>query len=358
MAGDDKNRGPWGSAGSNGGGRGGSGGNTPDFEEQMRRMQERFRNRRNSGGSGDSGGSGKGGFGLGWIGLPAIALLGLVLWAGTGVAYVDAGQQAVVFQFGKVSRVLDPGLNFHWPIPIETHDIVDTEQSREVTIGQRPGENLMLTQDENITDINFTVKWKVRADQPADFLLNVRGQQQTVRMVSESVMREVAGKSKLTSVMRDRDKVQDEVKEQVQALLDDYRSGILVEGVQLLKADPPSRVLEAFNDVSKAELDAESIINTAIKMRNEIVPVARGRSEAIVQEAEAYRDQVIANAAGEASRFEQILAEYKAAPKVTKERMYFETMERVFEKTDNLFLDQQSGAVPYLPLEPRRSSNR
>jgi membrane protease subunit HflK len=178
-------------------------------------------------------------------------------------------------------------------------------------------------------------------------------------MVAECVMREVVGKTRLQSVITtERDVVQTEVANQVQTLLNDYRAGIQIVSIQIDKADPPQQVIEAFNDVNVAEQDAETNINRATQYANQIVPQARGTAQRLLQEAEGYRDQIVADAQGEASRFEQIYEEYRKAPRVTRERMYLESMERVLRRTDKTILDSNSGAVPYLPLDRVQSSNR
>ena len=364
---DDKTKssGPWGGGKDEGGGDNGSPWNRPggsgggkDLEEQMRRMQERFRQRSGGGGGGRrGGGSGAGGFGP--LGILIIAGIALLAWLSTSVVMVDPGQQAAVFRFGKWQTNFGPGLHFHLPAPFEEHELVEVESRQETRIGKNLEESLMLTEDENIVDIQFSVFWKVKPEAPQDFILNVKRADKAVEMVAESVMREVVGKTKLQSVITtERDVVQQEVVRQVQKLLDDYRAGIDVLGVQIDKADPPQQVIEAFNDVNVAEQDAETNINQATQYANQVVPQARGSAQRILQEAEAYRDQVVADAQGEASRFEQIYEEYRKAPRVTRERMYLESMERVLSRTDKMILDQNSGAVPYLPLERTQSSNR
>jgi membrane protease subunit HflK len=372
---DDKNKGsgPWGSGDNGGSGSGGdnspwnrpgngksgggSGGN--DLEDQMRRMQERFR--RGSGGGGKGRGGSAKGPNLGPFGFIIIGGVALFAWLATGVVVVGPGDQAVVFRFGEWKTNFTPGLHFHLPSPIEQHEIVEVEKSEEERIGASSQESLMLTEDENIADIEFTVKWKVKSDAPQDFVLNVKGPQEAVRQVAESVMREVVGKSKLQPLITtERGAVEQEVTTQIQTLLDDYRAGILIEGVQIAKSDPPAQVIEAFNDVNVAEQDAEKNINEATRDANQVVPKARGTAQRLLQEAEGYRDQIVADAEGEASRFEQIYEEYRKAPRVTRERMYLETMERVLERTDKTILDSNSGAVPYLPLDrvtPRSGGN-
>ena len=333
-----------------GGGSSGNGGS--DLEQQMKRMQERFRKRSGGGGGGGGRRSGGGGpnFGpLGFVVLIGIALLG---WLSTSVVMVDPTQQAAVFRFGKWQTNFGPGLHFHLPAPLEEHDLVEVENRKETRIGKNLEESLMLTQDENIVDIQFSVFWKVDSEHPENFILNVKNPSEAVEQVSESVMREVVGKTRLQSVITtERDVVQAEVAKQVQALLNDYRAGIQILAVTIDRSDPPQQVIEAFNDVNVAEQDAETNINQATQFANEVVPQARGSAQRILQESEAYRDQVLADAQGEASRFEQIYEQYRKAPRVTRERMYLETMERVLERSDKLIMDQESGAVPYLPLE-------
>jgi len=350
--------GPWGSGGGSGDdGNGGSpwnrpggGGNSngPDLEEQMKRMQERFRSRRR----GSRGGGGKGGGGIGKGGFFIIALVGLLSWLSTGVVVVDAGEQAAIFRFGKWQTNFDSGFKVHWPAPVETHELVPVEQRQELSVGQNNDESLMLTADENIVDIEFSVFWKVKTDAPQDFVLNVKNPENAVRRVSESVMREIVGKSLLQSLITDgRQAVQGDVKIQAQALLDEYRAGIELLDVQIRKADPPGPVIEAFNDVNVAEQDAEKVINQAQQEANKIVPEARGTAERLLAEAQGYRDSVIANANGDAQRFKLNYEEFRKAPRVTRERMFLETLEEVLSKSEKTILDSDAGAVPYLPLD-------
>lgn len=371
---DDKTKGsgPWGGGGSgNNGGEGGSPWNRPgkpdsgkekdqpaDLEEQMRRMQERFRQRRGGGGGGRKGGGrgGAGGGGLGRgagpLGILVIVGVGLLAWLSTSVVVVDPTQQAAVFRFGKWQANYGPGLHFHLPAPLESHRLIQVETRNETRIGNTQDESLMLTQDENIVDIHFSIIWKVDTQNPENYVLNVRDPDTTVAMVGESVMREVVGKTRLQDIITtERDQVQQQVAEQTQTLLNEYRAGVQILQVQIGKADPPLPVIEAFNDVNVAEQDAETLTNQATQFANQIVPQARGTASRLQQEAEAYRDQIVADANGEAARFDQIYEEYRKAPRVTRERMYLETMERVLERSDKLIMDQESGAVPYLPLE-------
>lgn len=377
---DDKSKGsgPWGggSSGSGGGeggspwnrpsggedrkggaGGGGGGKDQPDLEEQMRRMQERFRQRRGGGGGG---GRRRGGGGaqlpnFGPLGVMVIVGVVILSWLSTSFVIVDPTQQAAVFRFGKWQTNFGPGLHFHLPAPIESHRLMQVETRNETRIGSNAAESLMLTQDENIVDIQFSVFWKIDTQNPENYLLNVRDPDITVAQVAESVMREVVGKTSLQNIITtERDKVQQEVAAQTQALLNEYRAGVEILSIQIDKSDPPQPVIEAFNDVNVAEQDAETLTNQAAQFANQIVPQARGTAQRLAQEAEAYRDRVIADASGEAARFDQIYEEYRKAPRVTRERMYLETMERVLERADKMILDQNSGTVPYLPLERTR----
>ncbi|MEL7482068.1 MAG: FtsH protease activity modulator HflK [Pseudomonadota bacterium] len=354
--------GPWGSGSGKGNGNGnggspwnrptgsgGQGGKGPDLEEQMRRMQERFRARR---GGRRGNGNGGGGRGLGRGGFFILGAVALFAWLATGVVVVDAGQQAAIFRFGKWQTNFGSGLHFHLPTPIETHEIVPVEERQEISIGQTTDESLMLTADENIVDIQFSIFWKVKTDAPQDFILNVKDPQEAVRRVSESVMREVVGKSELELLITERRAaVQLEVQEQAQALLDEYRAGIEILDVQIRKADPPQPVIAAFNDVNVAEQDAETLINQARREANRLVPEARGTAQRLLRESEGYRDQVIADANGQAQRFNQIYEEYRQAPRVTRERMFLETLEKVLARSQKTILDNDAGAVPYLPLD-------
>ncbi|MEM9739152.1 MAG: FtsH protease activity modulator HflK [Pseudomonadota bacterium] len=352
--------GPWGSGGSGGnnnggspwnrpgGGQGGGGGGGSDIEEQMRRMQERFR--RGVGGRGGSGGGGAG-RGFGPFGFIIIAAVALIAWLSTGVVVVGPGEQAAIFRFGEWVDNKDPGFHVHLPTPIETHVLVDTEAQNQILIGRSQDESLMITEDENIVDVEFSVFWKIDSAQPQDFILNVKEPEAAVRMVAESVMREVVGKSTRQAVITtERGRVQQEVKAQVQELLNLYRAGVEIQDVQMTKSDVPAPVVEAFNDVNVAEQDAERNINNATRDANQVVPEARGEASRLIQEAEGYRDQVIADATGEAARFLSIYNEYRLAPQVTRERMYLETMEKVLGGAEKTILDSDSGAVPYLPL--------
>jgi len=361
------NGGPWGSGSGNGNGGGGDGGSPwnrpggnggggrgPDLEDQMRKMQERFSRR--GGGGGRRGGRKGPNFGPG--GFMLLGLVAVLSWLATGVVVVDEGERAAVFRFGEYQSNFKPGFHIHLPAPIETHEILASETQNRTSIGLNDGEKLMLTGDENIVDVQFTVFWYYDGERPENFILNVdhdgRDNQDSklVKDAAESVMREVVGKSTLDAVITTgRTELQVSVKAQLQALLTDYNAGVNIENVEIQEARQPGPVRAAFIDVINAGQDAEKKIQQANEYRNGIVNRSEGQALQILQDAEAYRDQVIADATGEASRFTQILTEYRKAPQVTRERMYLETMERVLANTDKLILDSDSGAVPYLPLD-------
>ena len=351
--------GPWGGGSENGGGGdkgspwnrpgGGGQGGGNDLEDQMRKMQERFRRGRGGGGKSGRGGAGKG---IGPFGLMLIGLVALGSWLFSGVVVVDEGERAAIFRFGEWQTNFGPGFHVHLPSPIETHEILQAEVQQETAIGLNSSESLMLTGDENIVEVQFTVFWKLSSEKPEEFILNIDDGDVLVQASAESVMREVIGKSNLEDIITTaRLEIQQQVKLQTQALLDDYRAGVEIQDIQILAAQAPPQVIDAFLDVVNAGQDATTTINEAEQYSNEIVPRARGQAQRLLQQAEAYRDQVIADATGEASRFNKIYEEYRKAPRVTRERMYLETMQRVLGRTDKIILDSDSGTVPYLPLD-------
>lgn len=354
------NGGPWGSGGSGGNGNGGSpwgrpggsgggqGGGGNDIEEQMRKMQERFSRRGRNGGGGGRGS----GPNLGPGGFILLGVVAFVAWLATGIVVVDEGERAAVFRFGEYQKNFTPGFHVHLPAPIETHEILPSERQQETQVGVNQGESLMLTGDENIVDVQFRVFWFYDGESPEDFILNIDNGTPLVKAAAESVMREVVGKSTLDAVLTTgRGEIAQTVREQLQTLLSDYGAGVQIENVEIQEALAPAPVRGDFIDVINAGQDAERLVQEANQYANDIVPRARGDAQRILQDAQAYRDRVIADATGEADRFKQILTEYRKAPRVTRERMYLETMESVLGKTDKLILDSDSGAVPYLPLD-------
>lgn len=361
-------RGPWGQ-GPTGPGRGGP--QPPDLEELLRRSQDRLRQALPSGS-----------FGAGGI---ALALFILVaLWLASGFYWVDERQVGVVMRFGQFSKLTQPGLNYHLPWPVETVETPTLVRQFEyigyrpegVETGQTgrerdvPEESLMLTGDENIIEIDFSVAWRVR--DAVDYLFNVQDPGTAIKAVAESAMREVVGSSKLFDILgregvdgaegnaeATRPKLIRQVQQIMQAALDSYGAGILIEEVQFQRVDPPQQVLAAFRDVQAARAEAERKRNEARAYENKIIPEAQGEAERIKQAAQAYWRQVINESRGEADRFRALYEEYRRSPAVTRERLFIETMERVLGPMNKIILDEKgagSGVVPYLPLDQLRNT--
>jgi membrane protease subunit HflK len=276
----------------------------------------------------------------------------------------------VVLRFGKDVREVQPGLNYHLPYPIETVLTPKALRVNKIDIGMRlvddirrgatardvPEESLMLTGDENIVDVDFSVLWKVKPTGVGQYLFNIQNPEGTVKAVAESAMREVVGRSDIQPILTGaRQTIENAVQELMQKTLDTYGAGILVQQVQLQKVDPPTQVIDAFRDVQAARADLERSINEAQTYTNRVVPEARGKVAQITQAAEAYKSQTVAEATGQTSRFLKIYEQYKKAPDVTRERMYLETMERVLGGADKIIMDSgrdggSGSVVPYLPL--------
>ncbi len=264
----------------------------------------------------------------------------VALWAVTGVYVVQPNQQGVVSTFGAFSRVANPGLRYHLPFPIESVEKVSVSEIRTTDIGATGAdggeERLMLTSDENIVDLAFSVQWRV-SDAPK-YLFNVRDPDSVIRAVGESAMREVVGKTALTPILTTgRGQLQLEAERLMQQILDRYDAGVFVESVQIQTATPPPPVIDAFRDVQRASQNAQSAAN-----------VARGQSAQIVQQAKGYREQVVREAAGEAARFNQVYDQYKLAPGVTRERLYIETMQRVLANSNKVIIDSKGASAPVI----------
>jgi len=304
-----------------------------------------------------------------------ITLLAIVLWLFSGIFQVAPDERGLVMRFGKFNRIADPGLSYHLPYPIESVQIPKVTRVTSISIGVRlvedtrrgtqtrdvPEESLMLTGDENIVDVDFTVFWVVAAGATGvtDFRFNMQNPEGTVKAVAESAMREVIGRSELEPVLTGgRQRIETEVHELVQKTLDQYKAGITVTQVQMLKVEAPTQVIDAFRDVQVAQADQERAQNDARNYAGRVVPEARGRAAQLLQSGDAYREQTVAEAIGQTARFNKIYEEYKKAPDVTRQRLYLETMERLFGGTDKVILDssgQGSGVIPYLPLPELRN---
>jgi modulator of FtsH protease HflK len=326
----------------------------PDFDEWLKKSQEQFQ-RMFGGSSGNEKRS-------------VILLLAVVglLWLSSGIYFVKADEQGVVLRFGEYHRTTGAGLNYHFPYPFESVMTPRVTAINRVEIGFRSGgrgksdllsqESLMLTGDENIVDINFEVQWKISAAEA--YLFNVRNPEDTVKAVAESAMREVIGKNAIAKVLTaGREDVEVATKGLMQKVLDDYKTGIEVVSVNLRDVNPPDEVLAAFRDVQSARVDMETARNEAEAYRNDIVPKARGEAQKLMLDAEAYKQEVIARAQGEASRFAAVYNEYKQAKDVTKKRMYLEAMEEILAGMNKVIVEGRGsqGVLPYLPLPELKS---
>lgn len=355
--------GPWGTPprGPSGGG-GGNGGQPPDLEDLLRKSQDRLKSILPGGGGGGSVG------GLGGKGVGLAAAAALVLWLVTGFYRVEPDQVGVELVLGKVSDQTQPGLNYNWPYPLGQVYTPQVLAVREITVGMRetdtgrggitsrdvPEESLMLTADENLVDVDFKVQWQVK-DAP-QFLFSIQRPEETVKAVAESAMREAIGRTNISLILtEDRRRIEIAVRELMQKALDDYRSGIDIRLVQMQKVDPPQQVIDAFRDVQAARIDAERLQNEAQAYANRVVPEARGQAAQIINAAQAYQRQAVEDARGQADRFVKVYEEYAKAPDITRERLYLETMERVFGGMEKVIIDQSQsggqGVVPYLPLD-------
>lgn len=333
----------------------------PDLDQLWREFNQRlnrlFGNK--GGGRGDGGGSGfnpdmKGA----GIGAGLIAAIVAFLWLVSGFFIVQEGQTAVVMTFGKYSHSTPAGFNWRWPYPIQSHEVVNVSQVRTVEIGYRSNirnkqakESLMLTDDENIIDIQFAVQYRLKS--ASEWLFNNRDQGEMVRQVAETSIREIVGKSKMDFVLYEgREKVAFDVGQLMQQITDRYNAGVQIINVTMQAVQPPEQVQAAFDDAVKAGQDRERQKNEGQAYANDVIPRARGGASRLLQEAEAYRSQVVATAEGDASRFKQVLVEYQKAPTVTRERMYLETMQQIFSNTTKVMVDSRSGSnLLYLPLD-------
>ena len=344
-------KGPWGSGPQPGGGP-----KPPDLEDLLRNAQDRLQQFL------------PGGYFSG-LGVALILLLVIAVWAISGFFRVQSEELGVVLRFGKHVRTVGPGLSYHLPYPIEAVQFpkalrVSTlnigfaldDSPRRTRDGRRdiPEESLMLTGDENIVDVQFTVLWRIKPNGAADYLFNIQNPEGTVKAVAESAMREVVGRSEIQPILTSKkDRTEREVHERMQETLDNYGSGIQIQQLQMGNVNPPADVIQSFNDVQNAKTELESLSNEAQTYANRVVPDARGRAAQILQIAEGYKQQAVAEAKGQSSRFLQVYEEYNKAKDVTRQRIYLETMERILGNSDKLVYDGGSsgqGIVPYLPL--------
>lgn len=362
--------GPWGQGGGQGGGRGGRGGGSggsgggpwgqgggggqtpPDLDQAIRQGRDALR-RVMPGGAG----SGKS--------LILLLIIFLGIWAATGFYRVNPQQQGVVLRFGEWIRTTAPGLHYHLPYPIETVLTPEVTRDNRIEIGFRDisgnsssrrdiaDESQMITGDENIVDIDFVVFWRI--SDAGQYLFNLAEPDDTIKVAAEAVMREIIGRTPIqTALTEGRQDIQVQARSQLQDLLDEYVSGVRVRDVQLLAVDPPSDVIDAFNEVQRARQDRDRLKNEAEAFRNDVVPRARGAAAKLIAEAEAYQAEVMNRAAGDSSRFDQVYGAYRVNPDVTRERIYIETVEEIFTNVEKIIIDEDasgSGVVPYLPLK-------
>jgi modulator of FtsH protease HflK len=334
-------------------------GGPPDLDEVWRKFNQKLNNlfgsKGGDGGTPSGGGSGFAG-GRNVVGI-LIGILALV-WIASGFYIVDTGQRGVVLRFGKFLETTEPGPRWHLPWPIESREIVNIDQVRTVEVGYRNNvkskvlkESLMLTDDENIIDLQFAVQYLLK--DPVDFLFVNRGPDEAALHIAETAMREIVGKNKMDFVLYEgRAEIATRAKLLMQEIHDRYRTGISISQVTLQNIQPPEQVQAAFDDAVKAGQDRERLKNEAEAYANDVVPRARGLASRLKEEAEGYKLAVTANAEGEASRFSQIFAEYQKAPQVTRQRIYLDTMQTVMNNTSKVVVDQKGGnSLLYLPLD-------
>ncbi|MFN3513306.1 MAG: FtsH protease activity modulator HflK [Phenylobacterium sp.] len=354
---DNANPGPWGSPSPNDGDRDrnnrpgprrplGGGPRGPrgpdDLNETIERLRRRLRDFFN----------GPGGQGVRPGAIAAMAAVGFGLWALSGFYIVQPNEQAVVMTFGAHTRSEGPGVRYHLPAPIERVEKVAVTSLNRIDVGGSsnnplPEESLMLTGDENIIDLEFSVTWRV-SDAPR-FVFTLRDPEVSVKAVAESAMREVVGKTPLDIVLTTgRGQVQRQAAELMQRVLDSWGAGVSVVEVQIRSANPPREVIAAFRDVTNAEQDKESAVNEANAYRNRVVNEAEGDAARIIQSAQGYREQAVREATGDAARFDQIYTEYRRAPDVTRERLYVETMQRVLQNSNKVIIDGKGASAPII----------
>jgi membrane protease subunit HflK len=289
----------------------------------------------------------------------------LLTWLGSGIYIVDQGKRGVVTRFGAYAETTKPGPNWHWPVPIEKVSIVNIEQQRAIELGYRdnnrysksassnlPQESLMLTRDENIVNVRLAVQYQI--NDAKKYLFNVKDNEETLKQLTESVERGVIGRNDMDFILTEgRSQIVNEIKTEIQKAMDEYQAGISIASVNLQDAQPPEEVQNAFADAIRAREDKQRLINEAQAYSNEIIPKARGAAARLLQEAEAYEAQKVAQAKGDTERFEQLLAEYEKAPAITRKRLYLEATEKLYGSANKVLVDSTQGAAPafYLPLQ-------
>jgi len=320
----------------------------PDLDELVRKMQAKFGGVFGKrGGSGGGGGSRRGGPAMGF-GIGLLVVIGLVVWALSGIYIIDSAERGVVLRFGEYQQTVGPGPHWHIPYPVEQVYKVNVDAVRDVRHRAQ-----MLTKDENLISIGMAVQYQVKNAE--DYLFNVRDPDYTLRQVTESGLREVVGSRTFDDILGElggRQVLVNETQQQIQTLLDRYGAGLRVTKVNLESAQPPQEVQAAFEDAIKAREDKDRLKKQAEAYARDVIPKAEGDAERIEQEAEAYRRQVVDAARGETSRFMQVLTEYSKAPEITRRRLYLETMEQVLANVSKVLVKvEQGNNILYLPLD-------
>lgn len=296
-----------------------------------------------------------------WFGYAKYGImLVFALWICSGFYQVQPSEQGVVLRFGRYAETTDAGLHYHLPAPIEKVIKVNVTQERSINLGSADNrdfrnnaftESHMLTGDENIVDINLTVVWKIK--DAKNYLFSMRSPDETVSVAAQSVLREIVGQSEMQPIITgDRGKVEDETKDELQRVLDEFNAGIVIVRVKLQKADPPREVVDAFNEVQRAKADMERFKNEAEAYRNEVIPRAKGHAAQIAQDAEAYKSATVNKAEGEAKRFASVYEAYKNGKAVTIRKMYLDSIESVLSKANKVIIDpsQKGNLLPVLSL--------
>lgn len=297
-----------------------------------------------------------------------IFVLVISVWLLSGIYIIDPAEKGVVLRFGAFQEETSAGPHWHLPYPIESLSRINVEQIRTTQIGYRDAlnnrlsgnvssESLMLTKDENMIDAKFAVQYKIQDVQA--YLFNVANPDGTLRHVAESAIRQVVGKNTMDYILTEgRSAIADSIKDRSQELLNRYQTGLIITTVNMQDAQPPEQVQAAFSDAVKAREDKQRFINEAQTYANDILPKSRGKAARILEEAKAYKSQIISKSEGESSRFKQILTEYEKAPKVTKERLYRETIETVLANSNKVVVDSKASSMIYLPIDKLINSNR
>lgn len=331
----------------------------PDLDQVMRDLSRKintmFGKSGNNGSSGPTSGNGNN------VSLPIVPILAvlLLIWLATGFYLVDSGSKGVVQRFGKMAdETTEPGPRWHLPYPIEKVTVVNMEQVRRLEVGYRssgegsgsktkqPKEALMLTEDENIIDLQFAVQYNLK--NPTDYLFNNRDVDAAVMSAAETAIREVVGKNKLDDLLQ---KGLQDTSERMQTILDSYKAGVKIISVSLQSAQPPEEVQEAFEDVNRANQDNQRQINEGQAYANDVIPKARGTASRLLAESAGYKLKIENEARGNASRFDQILAQYNNAPEVTRQRLFLDAQEQILSSVSKVVIDQKAGSMMYLPLD-------